>query len=142
LPYINKAIKLSPANPEYWFILGDVQIKLAQYDEGIASYRKVIELDPDDTDIWLDLSVVYADRKDFEKGYAILVEGLRFHETHADFYFGMSYYLYMMGKSRQAGETMVTALGMDKEGHKRLFTTFPEAMNHPEILEIIQSFGK
>lgn len=140
LPFIFKAIKLTPAVPEYWFILGDIQIKLSQIEEGIASYRKVIELDPEDTDIWLDLSVVYADQKDFEKGYGVLTDGLQYHETNADFYFGMAYYLFMMGKTQQGNETMAKAMKMDPEGHKRLFSTFPEASKHPDIVEIIQSF--
>jgi tetratricopeptide (TPR) repeat protein len=100
----------------------------------------VTELDPEDTDIWLDLSVVYVDQKDFENGYAVLKEGLHYHETNADFYFGMAYYLFMMGKSQQGNETLLKAINMDFDGHKRLFSTFPEASNHPEIVEIIQSF--
>ena len=95
-----------------------------------------------DTDIWLDLSVVYADRKDFEAGFAVLQEGIQHHESHADFYFGMAYYLFMMGKSQQATETMLKALGMDKEGHVRLFSTFPDAMNNAEITALIASYGK
>ena len=46
--------------------------------------RKVIELDPEDPDIWLDLSVVYADRKEFEKALETLEEGLKWHDEHAD----------------------------------------------------------
>jgi hypothetical protein len=48
----------------------------------------------------------------------------------------------MMGKTRQGCETFQKAMTIDQEGHKRLFTTFPDASNHPEILELIQSFGK
>ena len=140
MPYIFKAIKLSPSIPEYWFILGDIQIKLSRIEDGISSYRKVIELDPEDTDIWLDLSVVYADLKDYEKGYAVLMDGLQFHGSDADFYFGMAWYLFMMGKSQEGNETLLKAMGMDNQGHKRLFSTFPEAQNHPQIVELIESY--
>ncbi len=142
LPYILKAIKISPAIPEYWFILGDIQIKLSRIEEGIASYRKVIELDPEDTDVWLDLSVVYADQKNFEKGYEVLQEGVLHHAAHSDFYFGMGYYLFMMGKEQQGNEMLSKALEMDYEGYQRLFTTFPEARNHPKVAELISSCKK
>lgn len=142
LPHIERAIKLSPTVPEYWFILGDIQIKLSRTDDGIAAYRKVIELDPDDPDIWLDLSVVYSNMKDYQEAYQILLSGLHYHETNADFYYGMAYYLFLIGRSNQANETLSKALEMDYEGHQRLFTTFPEAKNHTAVLEIISGFKK
>lgn len=137
LPFIEKALRLSPGNPEFWFIQGDIQIKLSQILEGIASYRKVIELDPEDVDIWLDLSVVYADRKDFESGYTVLEEGLHHHAAQPDFYWGMAYYLVMMGKTNQGMEMFARAFEMDREGIKRLLTTFPEARNHPVVVELL-----
>jgi len=142
LPFIQKAIRITPTIPDYWFILGDVQIKLSLIEDGISSYRKVIELDPDDPDIWLDLSVVYADRHDYEMGFAVLGEGLKFHGENADFHFGMAWYLFMMGRSQQANEMMIKALEMDADGHKRLFTTFPEAGRHDQVLDAIASFRK
>ena len=128
--------------PEYWFIYGDIQVKLAQYEDGITSYRKVIELDPEDPDIWLDLSVVYADRKDYEKARETLEEGLKWHEEHADFHYGIAYYLLMQGQQQESTRVLANALVMDYDGHKRLFQTFPEARNHPAVIEIISSFRK
>ena len=142
LSYVLKAIELSPTVPEYWFICGDIQVKLARYEEGIASYRKVIELDPEDPDIWLDLSVVYADRKDFHQAITVLEEGLKWHEENADFHYGMAYYHLMAGKPKESLRILNTALSMDYDGHKRLFMTFPEARNHPIVLDLIASFKK
>jgi len=140
LPFIEKAIKLSPAIAEYWFIQGDIQIKLSQLEDGINSYRKVTELDPEDPDIWLDLSVVFADQKNYKNGYDVLLEGLNYHQSNVDFYFGMAYYLYMMGNLQQGGEMLHKAMEMDKEGYKRLCSTFPEAATHQEILLIVESY--
>ncbi|HNY01481.1 MAG TPA: tetratricopeptide repeat protein, partial [Bacteroidales bacterium] len=140
LSFIEKAIRLTPTIPEYWFIQGDILIKLSRTEEGISSYRKVIELDPDDTDIWLDLSVVYADRKDFEQGYEVLKEGLVYHENHPDYHYGLAYCLFMMGRKQEGEESLLKALGMDYEGHQRLFKTFPEAKDHPGIAGAIGSF--
>ncbi|MCX6280258.1 MAG: tetratricopeptide repeat protein [Bacteroidetes bacterium] len=137
LPFIQKAIKLTPGIPEYWFIQGDIQIKLSRIEDAIISYRKVIELNPDDDEIWLDLSVIYADSKDYQQGYEVLTEGLKYHEDNADFYFGMGYYLFMLGKPQQGSEMVIRGMSMDSEGHKNLFTTFPEACNHQEIVNII-----
>ena len=102
----------------------------------------MIELDPEDPDIWLDLSVVYADRKDYSTALDTLEEGLKWHESNADFYYGMAYYHLMNGQSNQANTVLVTALDMDYEGYKRLFMTFPEAKNHPAVVNMIESYRK
>ena len=100
----------------------------------------MIELEPEDTDVWLDLSVVYADQKDFQQAYQVLSDGLIYHPGHADFHFGMAYYLLMMGKSREANELLHLAMSMDGEGHKRLFSTFPEAQQNDEVLEVVRHY--
>ena len=102
----------------------------------------MIELDPEDPDVWLDLSVVYADMKDFEKAYEVLLDGLQWHEDHADFHYGMAYYLFNSGRIKQANEVLSKALMMDYDGYQRLFTTFPEAKNRQDVLEIIETFKK
>jgi hypothetical protein len=37
---------------------------------------------------------------------------------------------------------MLKALHIDTEGCKRLFTTFPEAKNHPGIVELVENYGR
>ena len=86
--------------------------------------------------------MLIGNQKDYEKGYSVLVEGLSHHESNADFHFVMAYYLFMLGKPKQAEVLMIKALEMDYEGHKRLFSTFPEARNNPEVADLIESFKK
>jgi len=140
IPYIQKALKLAPSVPEYWFILGDILIRLQRIDEGIAAYRKVTELDPEDTDIWLELSVVYADQKDYENAAKVLQEGLHHHELQPDLYYYLAYCLFLSGKTREAEENLHRALQLNFEGHKQLFTTFPEAALFPAIVDGIEAF--
>lgn len=137
LTFIKKAIKLSPNIPEYWFIRGDIEIKLGLIQEGIQSYRKVIELNPEDEEIWLDLSVVYADRKEFAIARETLQEGLHYHRSNADFYFGLGYYHYMSGKSQQGKELILKGIEIDPKGYDRLISTFPEAANHSAIVNLV-----
>ncbi len=140
LPYVQKAIKLSPSIAEYYFILGDLQIKLSKIEEGIASYRKVIELGPEDPDIWLDLSVVYADQKDYQSGLDVLTEGMTHHRDHVDFLFLKAWYLIMTGKSKEASGLFLQALETEYEGYKRLLTTFPDACEHPFLVNLLKEY--
>ena len=140
LPYIRKAITLSPGIADYHFILGDILIKLSLIDEGIAAYRKVIELNPENIDIWLDLSVVYADQGNPEEGLRILAEGSRYHDRNPDFGFLKAWYLMQIGRLQESGALFEEALEMDYEGLKRLWSTFPESSRHPVLLDLLGRF--
>ncbi len=45
-PWLSKIFKLNPAYGEAWSILGHFYVMNRRYEEGIAAYRKAIELDP------------------------------------------------------------------------------------------------
>jgi hypothetical protein len=70
----------------------------------------------------------------------VMEEGLSHHAGNADYHFGKAYYLYMLGRPAEGNETMLKAMEIDYDGHKRLMTTFPEANNHPEITQLICSY--
>ncbi|MEI8007703.1 MAG: hypothetical protein WCI48_15965, partial [Bacteroidota bacterium] len=74
--------------------------------------------------------------------YDVLLEGMKYHDENPDFYFGMAYYLFLLGRSKHANETFSKALEMDFNGYKRLFTMFPEAQHNPAVVEIIDAHKK
>jgi len=137
---VDKAIKLAPTVPDYWFIQGDLQIKLSRVKDGIMSYRKVIELEPEDPEIWLELAIVHSGNLEYERAFETLHEGLRWHEKNPDFYFGMSNYLLKSGQSQNACAMLEKALEMDYEGHHRMLKTFPDLEGNSTIADIIEGF--
>jgi len=121
-------------------MLGDLFLKLNRLEEGIPAYKKAIELNPDDPEVWLDLSVAYTDAGLYKEAYDVLLDGLKYHDENPDFYYVMAYHLFQLGRSKHANETLSKALVMDFNGYKRLFTTFPEAQHNPAILELIEAY--
>jgi tetratricopeptide (TPR) repeat protein len=109
-------------------------------EEGIQSYRKVTEMEPEDPEIWLELSLVYSGQKQYELAIETLKEGLKWHEQNPDFHYGLATYLLKSGKVKQAYEMLAKALHMDYDGHLRLFRVFPELRNNKEITALIESF--
>jgi len=142
LTYVHKAIKIVPTVPDYWFIQGDIQVKLKKIEEGIESYRKVIELEPEDPEVWLELAVVYSDQGDYGKAFDTLTEGMKWHDQNPDFRYGMANYLLKAGKTKQAYEMLESALGMDYEGYRRMFKSFPDLSDNPDINGIIEGYNK
>ncbi len=61
--YIRKAIQLKDNNPDYYFLLGKVNIKLEFFEDALTAFRKVLEIDPDDEE-----SIQMIDSLTTEKG--------------------------------------------------------------------------
>ena len=137
--YVKKAIKISPTISDYWFILGDIQIKLSKVEEGIEAYRKVIELEPEDPEIWLELSVAYSLLENFGEAAETLQEGMKWHEGNPDFYYGLANFLFKAGKTQQSYEILEKALSMDHEGYRRMYSLYPDLRNNTAFAEIIES---
>jgi hypothetical protein len=60
--YLHLATLLEPQNPEYWYRLAHVkQFNLEQPDPSgaLEAYHNVVELDPGNTEAWLDLGTAY-----------------------------------------------------------------------------------
>ncbi|MGE5424000.1 MAG: tetratricopeptide repeat protein [Syntrophothermus sp.] len=140
LTYIEKAIAISPTIPDYWFIQGDIQIKFNRINDGIKSYLKVIEMEPENSEIWLELSIVYSDLEDYDKAESTLREGIKWHESNPDFYFSIAFYLLKLGKTRQAYEKLDKAMSLDPEGYQRMFDLFPEMKDNANVNGIIETY--
>ena len=140
LTYIEQAIKLAPTVADYWFLKGDIQLKMAQIEEGILSYRKVIELEPDDPEIWLELSMVYAEQKNFARALETLQEGSKYHNQNPDFLYASSIYLLKSGKTRHAYEVFEKALTLNYDGHRKIFKAFPDLRENQTITDIIEGY--
>lgn len=140
LTYIEQAIKLAPTVADYWFLKGDIQLKMAQIEEGILSYRKVIELEPDDPEIWLELSMVYAEQKNFARALETLQEGSKYHNQNPDFLYASSIYLLKSGKTRHACEVFEKALTLNYDGHLKIFKAFPDLRENQTITDIIEGY--
>ena len=55
LHYI-KALELDEDSAECWFALGDAEYHLDNYAAAEAAYQKVVQLEPENKDIWLEYS--------------------------------------------------------------------------------------
>ena len=110
--------------------------------ESRSLFQKVIELDPSDPRVWLDLAGVHADLREYPVAVQTLLDGLKHHENQADFYYSIAYFLVLDGKQQEAHEFLFKAMDMDSDGYKRLLTAFPDAEKHPAVMDIISSYKK
>lgn len=63
-----KAIELDKQNGLYQYVLGQLyQIHFNNLDEAESAYKKAIKLNYDESEVWVNLGVLYKDKKDLKK---------------------------------------------------------------------------
>lgn len=68
--WLNTALQIHPTYENAWLQLGNTEVYLGNYEQGIAHYRKVLQMDPEDKDARNNL------------GIALMVAGKRAGETN------------------------------------------------------------
>src|SRR5438105_4331946 len=62
LELVNRAIKINPKNHAYYNNLGEIQRRTQRFDLAESSFRKSIELFPNQADAWSNLSIILLGR--------------------------------------------------------------------------------
>jgi len=55
--------ELQPNNADYWTYLGDIQVRLNEFDQAIHSYEMTVSIQPDKVSIWEQLADLYQNQK-------------------------------------------------------------------------------
>jgi tetratricopeptide (TPR) repeat protein len=76
LVHYQNAVDYSPKSAYNWKCLGDSQNKLEDFDDAESSYKRAIELEPEDDEYYIGLCNFYMDNGQSEKAIALLEDGL------------------------------------------------------------------
>jgi len=115
LAYIKKGINLDPTRGTFWFILGDLQLKLGFHAEGEESYRKVIEFEPENEEIWVFLSNLLMERGRSDEAVTLMQECMKYHTGNARLIFQSCEVELNAGHDRSAYVLAEVAIALDKE---------------------------
>ena len=80
------AVRLEPANPENWYLLGRYwQYTLDEPDpaRAVSNFRQALALDPRSADTWLDLGTVYESEEDFSSARDAYLQARRVYPASA-----------------------------------------------------------
>jgi tetratricopeptide (TPR) repeat protein len=136
---IEKAVRLEPENPNYWYLLGRYQqYNMEDPDATKAedSYKKAIALDPSDTDAWMDLGTAYElDGKNDEARDAYQ-HAKKSYPVSADVSWRYGNFLLREGDQSQAYAELHRAIEADPE---RAAAAFSRAYKtNPDIDQLLQ----
>jgi tetratricopeptide (TPR) repeat protein len=140
LPNIIKAIELMPDSPEYLNFYAKLCVRLEMHDELIESFEKLLEIDSENIEVWMDYAHYFDENDEVDNAIEIMMEGLSFHGHLAAYNYRMAALLLKGGKESEALIFLGEALLEDYENHHLFFDYFKEAENNTNVNQLIQIF--
>ena len=111
-------------------------------EEAEMAYKKVVELEPENPNIWLDFSGVQFEMEHCNMALETLMEGIKYHPQNAELNYRMSAYLLSLGKKQDALSYLHRALGLDFDKHTTIFEFRPSLKDNTGLTEIIESYRR
>ena len=93
--YCEKGIKINAKSSSLQHIFGEVCQGLGFYKEAKRAYKKVIKLDSDNSDVFLDYSGMLWENGHFEEAIQIIESGLALNQNNAELNYRAGAYLYL-----------------------------------------------
>ncbi|MFH0865677.1 MAG: tetratricopeptide repeat protein, partial [Bacteroidota bacterium] len=139
---ILKALRLEPLNSEYWYVLGDAQMKAGLITDALDSYKKVSQFDGANPDIWLDYSDAYMKLNDIEMAVEIIIKGIEQQPENTSQRYRLAAYLLKSGNNMEAFETLETSLQLDYNRNIELLEYDASFASNLQILDLIELYKK
>ena len=137
--YLERVCKVK-GRLSYWRALGNARFQMADYNNAIQVWDKVLALDSSDKADWISLSACYAGAEDFESANSILEEAQKRLGANAALNYYKSAFLYACGKRKNGALELEAGLSLDYKIHKILYDAFPDLLNDSSISRIIAQF--
>ena len=137
LPFIEKANRLYPKNADSWYIAGEVFNRLERYEDAYFSYNKADEFNTEkNIQIILDFSNFIAENLSLEEAIDYIKKSDQIKAQYR-----LIAYLQMLGQTKKAINLLEKCLDEKYEGHKDLLDYYPEIVELPEYISIIENFN-
>jgi tetratricopeptide (TPR) repeat protein len=115
ITHYQRVSALDPHYHEIWFHLGFANRQLGQLDDAEQYYLRAIEVDPEDTRPYGELTMIYGNREESDKAVNLLERGLRTMPSSAILHALIASTLNEQGNRREAQRHLATAESINPE---------------------------
>ena len=132
LYHIKKAIEKDNTNLEYLQLYAIIHEKVGFTREAIIAYKKVIEIDQNDQDSWLDYSNLLFQQESKQEAINSLYEALEFNPENAKIYYRLSAYILEIEYQSVCFNALILIIELESgfAGKLKIFPyTTPELIN-------------
>lgn len=137
LPYIEQATKLYPNHFESWYIKGEVNEKLEEFEEARTCYQKAFEINPDNEQMLLTYSNFIAEQDSVDKALDFLGES----DSNLIKYRKVAF-LIMLGKQQEALSLLEDALTENPENYSLLERYHPDIKELVDFVTVVRRYKK
>lgn len=111
-----RGIELNPGDVDALYYAGEITLKYKNYEESINYFRKITEIQEDDTYAWFYLGVNYSQKKEYQKAVDIYENKvLALDPENLDAMTNLAYVYREMGNNKKALEWLTKAEKLQKE---------------------------
>ena len=140
--YIKKTLDLDKENVDYWFTYAEIHEKIGFIEEAEIAYKKVIELENFEPEIWLNYSNLLYQQEYQKEAIDVLCEGIKYHPDSADIFYRLSAYLFNQGDDNKALTYFQDALKLNYEKHQDIFIYMPNVKDNPNLINLLNTYKK
>lgn len=137
LRYFRRAIEIEPENVDYLLLLAAAMRKVGMHSDAEELYVKIIQLDSNHPDAWLDHSDNAAQMGDYGRALDLIAEGMSQVEDPSELEYREVAYLYKAGKHKQAYTQLGLLLTRDAENSQSLLDYLPEIGEDAVVLQLM-----
>ena len=113
---------------------------MENYLNAETAYKKVIDLDPANSDIWLEYTHLLLVDNRADEVFEQMQNGLVFHPNNAELLYRLACYYYLMGNIHESYRILADALDINVQLSTTVFEYAPAMENDKHILELIDIY--
>jgi tetratricopeptide (TPR) repeat protein len=137
-----KSLELDELNVEFLKIHGEILEKLERHDDALDTFRKMIDVEPEDPDAWLDYAAFFYRNNLIEEACEVLKEGLMICEDCASVLFTYASYQYLRGNEQTAKEYFEKGLLSDFNQRQVFFDLLPYSKSNTTFANLVELYKK
>ena len=140
LMYIQKSLTYCEENTEYLYALGLVYMRTNDKENAMKTFKLVTELDPTDSDSWLNLSELLLEEEKLEDALNTLKESYDENFNNAFINSRLAAYHFLTGNVDKGCIYLEQSLVIDPLSIDDLYEFFPNALKNITISEVIKKY--
>ena len=138
--YINKAIAIDASNTLFWRRFAEINLKLNFFEEAIDAFKKCMEFNDKELDIFMGLSDVLNFVGEYKDASKILLKGLRLFPNHAEIEYRLGCVYFVLGDEFNGEKFLRKGFKTDYEYHTIFQEIFPTVFDSEIIKNLISEF--
>lgn len=137
-----KALSMDELNVEFFKIHGEVLEKLERFEEALEAFRKMVDLEPEDPDAWLDYAAYFHRNNLNQEAIDVLKEGLMMSPESPSILYTYAAYQSIRGNEQTAKEYFEKGLRADFNQRQVFFDLLPYSKSNTTFANLVELYKK